>query len=102
LRLSTLRSSSSSSWIIVCYEAAWHQVEQQIGQQDSVGGLILGTTDLENHVTSMRGFYVLPLFNTTADAQPNHTVAHELGHISLNTHDERKAGRIWRNLQISY
>jgi hypothetical protein len=81
------------TWIIACDEAAWHRIEVHIGQQNSVGGLILGTTDLENHVTYIRGFYVLHPFNTDALAQPDHTIAHELGHITLNTSNETKAER---------
>jgi hypothetical protein len=90
--------SPSWTWIIACDEAAWHRVELHIGQQDSVGGLMLGTTDLENHVTYVRGFYVLHPFNSYALAQPQHTIAHELGHITLNTHDEAKAERKAREL----
>jgi hypothetical protein len=77
-----------------CDEAAWHREELHIGQHDSVGGLLmLGTRDLENHVTYVRGFYMLHPFNDTGEAQANHTIAHELGHITLNTHDEVKAER---------
>jgi hypothetical protein len=79
------------TWIIACDEAAWHRIEVHIGQQNSVGGLTLATTDLENHVTYVRGFYVLHPFNSDALAQPQHTIAHELGHITLNSHNEAKA-----------
>jgi Zn-dependent peptidase ImmA (M78 family) len=41
----------------------------------------------------VRGFYVLHPFNSDALAQPEHTIAHELGHITLNTHNEAKAER---------
>jgi hypothetical protein len=81
------------TWIIACDEAAWHRVEQHIGKQDSVGGLTLGTTDLENHVTYVRGFYVLHPFSYDDMAQADHTIAHELGHITLNTHNEATAER---------
>jgi Zn-dependent peptidase ImmA (M78 family) len=54
---------------------------------------MLGTTDLENHVTYGRGFYVLHPFSSDPLAQPDHTIAHELGHITLNTHNEAKAER---------
>jgi hypothetical protein len=80
-------------WIIACDEAAWHQVEQHIGQADSLGGLTLGTTDLENHITYIRGFYVLHPHDDRPEAQPDHTIAHELGHILQRTHNEEKAER---------
>jgi hypothetical protein len=57
------------TWIIACDEAAWHRVEMQTGQAN-VSGKILGTTDLENHVTYIRGFAILHPFNDTAEAQP--------------------------------
>jgi hypothetical protein len=86
------------TWIIACDEAAWHRIEVHIGQQNSVGGLTLGTTDLENHVTYVRGFYVLHPFNSDALAQPDHTVAHELGHILMNTPNEDNAEKKAREL----
>jgi Zn-dependent peptidase ImmA (M78 family) len=50
-------------------------------------------TDLENHVTYIRGFAVVHPFNDTVEAQPEHTIAHELGHILLSTSNEGKAER---------
>lgn len=85
-------SPGNWQWIIACDEGAWHQVEMHTGQAN-VSGKILGTTDLENHVTYIRGFAVLHPFLDTADAQPNHTIAHELGHILMNTRNEDKAER---------
>ena len=41
----------------------------------------------------VRGYAVLHPFSTDALAQPDHTIAHEMSHISLNTHDEGKAER---------
>jgi hypothetical protein len=81
------------TFIIVCDEAAWQRVMVHIGQQESSKGLILGTTDRDSKVTYIRGFYVLSPYNTEADAQPEHTVAHELGHIMANTSNEAKAER---------
>ena len=81
------------TWILVCDEAAWHRVEQHIGQTDPAGGLILGTTDLENHVTYVRGYYVLHPVSSDELAQPRHTIAHELGHILTRSRDEWKAER---------
>ena len=80
------------TWIIACDEAAWHRVEMHTGQAN-VSGKILGLTNLENHVTYIRGFAVLHPFNDTAEAQPQHTIAHELGHILMNTSNETKAER---------
>jgi hypothetical protein len=91
--LSRFNAPSDWTFIIVCDEAAWHRVEQHIGQRDPVGGLVLGTSDLENHVTYVRGNYVLRPASIDELAQPDHTIAHELGHIRLNTHDEHKAER---------
>ncbi|WP_433963687.1 hypothetical protein [Tunturiibacter gelidiferens] len=81
------------TWIIVCDEAAWKRVQVHIDQFDPIGYKILGTTNLEGHVTYIRGFYVLHPASTNALAQPDHTIAHELGHITMNTHDERRAER---------
>jgi hypothetical protein len=78
------------TWIIACDEAAWHRVELHTGQAN-ISGKIVGTTDLENHVTYIRGDAVLHPFSYQLEAQPQHTIAHELGHITLNTHDEAKA-----------
>lgn len=48
--------SPSWTWIVACSENDWNRVVAHIGQQDSAGELTLGTTDLENHVTYIRGF----------------------------------------------
>ncbi|MCU1251559.1 MAG: hypothetical protein JWQ49_4588 [Edaphobacter sp.] len=85
------------TWIIACDEAAWHRIEMHTGQAN-VSGKILGSTDLENHVTYIRGFAVLHPFLDTAEAQPEHTIAHELGHILMNTSNETKAERKAREL----
>lgn len=66
--------------------------------QANISGKILGSTDLVNHVTYIRGFAVLHPFLDTAEAQPDHTVAHELGHIFMNTHNEDKAEKKAREL----
>ena len=56
---------SDWTWIIVCDEAAWHRVERHIGHSDLAGGSILGAIDLlEDHVTYVRGYYVLHPFIT--------------------------------------
>jgi hypothetical protein len=41
----------------------------------------------------VRGYAVLHSFSTDALAQPDQTIAHEMGHIVLNIHDEGKAER---------
>jgi hypothetical protein len=59
--------------------------------RDPVGGLVLGNSDLENHVMYVRGYYVLHPACHNALAPPDHTIAHELGHVLANTHNEAKA-----------
>jgi hypothetical protein len=101
--LLTMYHSPSWTWIVACSEADWNRVVVHIGQQDSAGGLTLATTDLENHVTYIRGFYVLHPFNLDDVSQPGHTIAHELGHILLHTRDEdraeKKAGELLKEPQ---
>jgi hypothetical protein len=83
------------TWIIACDEPAWHRVEAHMGQgfinsQPYVTARILASTDLETRVTYVRGFAVLQPFSSQVEAQPEHTIAHELSHIILNSHDEAK------------
>jgi Zn-dependent peptidase ImmA (M78 family) len=42
-------------------------------------------------VTYIRGFAVLHPFTEAIEAQPQHTVAHELGHVLADTSNEDKA-----------
>lgn len=84
---------SDWKWIIACDETAWNRVEAHTGMASDSTGKILGLTDLENHVTYIRGFAVLHPFNESVEAQPDHTIAHELGHILANTRNEDKAER---------
>jgi hypothetical protein len=53
----------------------------------------LAATDLESKTTYVRGWAPIHLFSDDLFAQPRHIVAHELGHITLNTHNEAKAER---------
>jgi Zn-dependent peptidase ImmA (M78 family) len=53
----------------------------------------MGLTDLDRHITYVRGYMILHPISQSPEAQPRHIVAHELGHILANTHDEEKAER---------
>jgi hypothetical protein len=55
------------------------------------GSQPLAATDLANKTTYVRGWALLHPFSDDLVAQPKHIVAHELGHITLNTHNEAKA-----------
>lgn len=79
------------TWIIACDEKAWGQVETHAGMSSDSNGQILGLTDLENDVTYIRGYAVLHPFNQSTEAQANHTIAHEIGHILTNSSNEGKA-----------
>jgi hypothetical protein len=46
---------------------------------------------LDAKTTYVRGWALLHPFSDDLVAQPRHIVAHELGHILLNTHDEDNA-----------
>ncbi|HEY6770573.1 MAG TPA: hypothetical protein VI386_37995 [Candidatus Sulfotelmatobacter sp.] len=51
----------------------------------------LAATDLESKTTYVRGWALIRPFIDDLFAQPRHIVAHELGHIMLNTQNESKA-----------
>jgi hypothetical protein len=81
------------TWIIACDEHAWDRVEVHMGQvfptpTPNVTARVLAITDLETRVTYIRGFAVLQPFTSQVEAQPEHTIAHELSHIILNSHNE--------------
>lgn len=86
----------SPSWtrFLACDEAAWSQVESHIGftfETVTHGSQLLAATDLEAKTTYVRGWALIHPFSDDIVAQPRHIVAHELGHITLNTHNEAKA-----------
>jgi hypothetical protein len=85
------------TWIVICDEAAWRQVEQRTGQTN-LEGQILALSNLDSHVTFVRGYAVLHPFSRRPEFQPRHTIAHELGHILLHTADENKAEKKAREL----
>jgi hypothetical protein len=64
--------------IVVCDEAAWKQVEAHTGQTN-VDGKILGLSNLDGHLSYIRGYAVLHPFSEHPEFQPRHTIAHELG-----------------------
>jgi hypothetical protein len=78
------------TWIIACDEMSWQKVIEHVGQID-VNGRILGLTQLDDHRTYIRGYDLLQPVSFALEAQPKHTVAHELGHIFMHTRDEDKA-----------
>jgi hypothetical protein len=82
--------SPAWTWVIVCDEAAWKQFAVHIGAPDS-DLTIMAETDLQGRMTFVRGYTALHPLNNRAESQPEHTVAHELGHILLSTTDEGKA-----------
>jgi hypothetical protein len=81
------------TWIVACDEPAWQRFELMSGFQKAVNGEVMGLTDLDRHITYVRGYMILHPLSQSIEAQPRHIVAHELGHILLNTHDEEKAER---------
>jgi hypothetical protein len=78
------------TWVIVCDEAAWRQVEAKTGQSFPQGR-ILGLTAIEGKLTYIRGNDVTHPFNSDPEFQPRHTIAHEIGHILQRTTSESKA-----------
>jgi Zn-dependent peptidase ImmA (M78 family) len=60
-------------------------------RQTNLTGQILGLSNLDSHMTYIRGYAVLHPFGERVEFSPRHTIAHELGHILLHTADEDKA-----------
>jgi hypothetical protein len=86
--------SPSWTWFVACDEAAWKKVEDHIGftfETYGTSNIPLAATDLESKTTYVRGWALIHPFSDDLFAQPRHIVAHELGHITLNTHNETKA-----------
>jgi hypothetical protein len=86
--------SPSWTWFVACDESDWKKVEDHIGFTFETYGTSnqpLAATDLEAKTTYVRGWALIHPFSDDLFAQPRHIVAHELGHITLNTHNESKA-----------
>jgi hypothetical protein len=88
--------SPSWTWFVVRDEAGWKQFEDHIGftfETLGTSNIPLAATDLESKTTYVRGWALIHPLSDDLFAQPRHIVAHELGHIMLNTHNEVKAER---------
>jgi hypothetical protein len=57
------------TWIVVCDEAAWKQVEVRTGQTN-LTRQILGLSNLDSHVTYIRGNAVLHPFGERVEFSP--------------------------------
>ena len=68
--------------------ASWKRVEDRLGELN-VQGRLLASSDLTYRITYVRAEDVLHPVAVTFT--PQHTIAHELGHILLNTRNESKA-----------
>ena len=79
------------TWIVACDEPAWQRIELMSGFPKAVNGEIMGLTDLARHITYVRGWVILHPISDATEAQPRHIIAHELGHILANTHNEELA-----------
>jgi hypothetical protein len=81
------------TWILVCDEAAWKQVGGTY-RQTNLTGQILALSNLDSHMTYIRGNAVLHPFGERVEFSPRHTIAHEFGHILLHTTDEDRAEKM--------
>ena len=93
--------SPSWTWFVACDESSWKKIEDHIGFTFETYGnsnIPLAATDLESKTTYVRGWALIHPFSDDLFAQPRHIIAHELGHITLNTHNEVKAER--RGMEI--
>jgi hypothetical protein len=79
--------------VVACDESAWKTIELKSGFDKSLNETIMGLTDLDRHITYGRGWMIIHPLDITADAQPQHIIAHEMGHVLANTHNEDKAER---------
>jgi hypothetical protein len=65
--------------------------EDMSGSDAGFGETVYASTNLDAHITVLRGTTLL--YPDNFMARPEHVVAHELGHILQNTADEEKAER---------
>lgn len=91
--LTEFQAPQSWTWVVVCDEPSWSSLAMRLNIQEDPGGTILAETDIVNHYTFIRGYKVLHPISDLEEAQPRHVIAHELGHILANTHDEGVAER---------
>ena len=89
---------ASWRWIIACDEPAWKRVEAHMGQESTSSFQILAATDLETRMTYIRGWALIHPLAALVDAQPDHTIRHELGHILARSHNEVMAEKYARDL----
>lgn len=86
------------TWVVVCDEMAWQRWEQHISWNEG-GSPLLALTDRASKVTYLRGDAILHPAMPAA-ARPEHVIAHELGHIMLNSSDESAVDKLawqWQN-----
>jgi len=61
------------TWIVACDEPAWQRIELMSGFEKAVNGSIMGLTDLDRHITYVRGWVILHPISDGAEAQPRHS-----------------------------
>jgi hypothetical protein len=91
-----VRRFDGSVWAPLLAFAGGKQFEDHIGftlETFGTSNMPLAATDLESKTTYVRGWALIHPFSDDLFAQPRHIVAHELGHITLNTHNEAQAER---------
>lgn len=93
--LSSFSLPAQWRWIIVCDDASWQSLmlkrDGRRGADLAAGAseMVYASTDLAAHLTIVRGTMLLDPDSLLA--RPEHVVAHELGHILLQTEDEGRA-----------
>ena len=86
-------------WVVVCDDTAWRRFllnsvtanADMKGIPAAEGGTIYASTDIDAHLTCVRGTTLLQPDSPLAQAKD--VIAHELAHILLNTRDESRADR---------
>lgn len=80
-------------WIVVCDEPEWTRLQRHVGLQVKLNSEVLAFTNLEVRATCIRGWMVIHPVDNSPEAQPDHTIRHELGHILESSGDENLAER---------
>ena len=89
------RFPMTSNWhyVIICDEFTWKEFLRTHGQ-DQPGVQVYGVTYLQSKLTFIRGWALTHVDLTSGAPTPERIVAHEIGHVILNTNDDGAADRL--------